>query len=146
MRRLIAALFVIVAFCSLASAQIPAIQEKTTGMKKYSGYFDFYWEEKTGQIWLEIDKTDHEFLYVNSLAAGLGFNDVGLDRNQLGTTRLVKFHRVGPKVLMIQPNTAFRATSDNPDERKAVEDAFATSVIWGFTVEAEEEWLTATLG
>ena len=139
MRRLIAALFIIAVFCSFASAQMPTIQEKTTGMKKYSGYFDFYWEEKTGQIWLEIDKTDHEFLYVNSLAAGLGSNDVGLDRNQLGDTRLVKFHRVGPKVLMIQPNTSFRAISDNPDERKAVEDAFATSVVWGFTVGAEEE-------
>ena len=139
MRRLIAALFIIAVFCSFASAQMPTIQEKTTGMKKYSGYFDFYWEEKTGQIWLEIDKTDHEFLYVNSLAAGLGSNDVGLDRNQLGDTRLVKFHRVGPKVLMIQPNYSFRAISDNPDERKAVEDAFATSVVWGFTVGAEEE-------
>ena len=117
MRRLIAALFIIAVACSFASAQMPTIQEKTTGTKKYSGYFDFYWEEKTGQSWLEIDKTDHEFLYVNSLAAGLGSNDVGLDRNQLGDTRLVKFHRVGPKVLMIQPNYSFRAISDNPDER-----------------------------
>ncbi len=139
MRRLIAVFFILTVFCSFASAQTPTIQEKTAGMNKYSGYFDFYWEEKTGQIWLEIDRLDQEFLYVNSLAAGLGSNDVGLDRNQLGTTRVVKFHRVGPKVLMIQPNYAFRATSDNPDERKAVEDAFATSVIWGFTVEAEAE-------
>ncbi len=79
MRRLIAVLFIFAVFCSFVSAQTPTIQEKTAGMNKYSGYFDFHWEEKTGQIWLEIDKIDHEFLYVNSLAAGLGSNDVGLD-------------------------------------------------------------------
>jgi hypothetical protein len=102
-------------------------------MKKYPGYFNFYWDKDKGKIWLEIDKMDQEFLYVNYLAAGLGSNDVGLDRNQLGNTRIVKFHRVGPKILLIQPNYSFRAGSDNYDERKAVEDAFAQSVIWGFT-------------
>jgi hypothetical protein len=108
-------------------------------MTAYPGYFPFYWDAKTGQVWMEIDKLDQEFLYVHSLSAGLGSNDVGLDRNQLGRTRIVKFHRIGPKVMLIQPNYAFRAKSEDPDERKAVEDAFARSVIWGFKAEAQEE-------
>lgn len=114
-----------------------SITEKTSEMEKYTGYFPFYWDEAGGKIWLEIDKVDTEFLYVHSLPAGLGSNDIGLDRNQLGRTRIVKFKRVGPKVLLIQPNYGYRATSDNPKERKAVKDAFAQSVIWGFNVEAE---------
>ena len=115
------------------------ISEKTEGMDAYPGYFNFYWDEKAGKIWLEIDKLDEEFLYVNALSAGLGSNDVGLDRNQLGKTRIVYFHRVGPKVLLIQPNYSFRALDDTPDGVKDVEDAFAKAVIWGFKVEAEEE-------
>jgi len=115
------------------------ISEKTKGMDIHEGYFNFYWDTCQGKIWLEVDKFDTEFLYVNALSAGLGSNDVGLDRNQLGQTRLVKFVRVGPKVLMVQPNYSFRAVSDNPDEVKAVEDAFATAVIYGFKVEAEED-------
>ena len=121
-----------------AAGRAETIGHKTTGMKKYPGYFNFYWDENEGKIWLEIDDINTEFLYVHSLTAGLGSNDIGLDRNQLGGTRIVTFHRIGPKILMMQPNYAFRAISDNPAERKAAEDAFAKSVIWGFTVEAEE--------
>lgn len=105
-------------------------------MERFPGYFTFYWDEKEGKIWLEIDKFDTEFLYVNFLPAGIGSEDVGLDRSQLGRTRIVKFQRIGPKVLLIQPNYSFRALSDNPYERKATEDAFAKSVIWGFNIEA----------
>ena len=80
------------------------------------GFFNFTWDEKTGSILLEIDKFDTEFLYVNSLPAGMGSNDIGLDRGQLGATRIVKFVRVGNKVLMMQPNYKYRAVSENPAE------------------------------
>jgi len=120
-------------------AEPKTISEKTAGMERFPGYFTYYWDEAEGRIWLEIDRFDTEFLYVNALSAGLGSNDVGLDRNQLGKTRVVSLKRIGPKVLMIQPNYEFRALSENPDEVRAVEDAFARAVIWGFEVEAEEE-------
>lgn len=123
---------------TLAVAQ-PSITEKTAGMEKYEGLFNFWWDEGSGKIWLEIDKPDEEFIYVNSLAAGVGSNDIGLDRNQLGNTRIVKFVRVGPKVLMIQPNYDYRASSDNELEKKSVDEAFAQSVIFGFEVAAEED-------
>ncbi|MEM6523251.1 MAG: zinc-dependent metalloprotease, partial [Bacteroidota bacterium] len=97
-----------------------------------------YYNEKEDKILLEVDKFDHEFLYVNSLAAGVGSNDIGLDRNQLGNERVVKFDRRGPKILLVQPNYRYRALSDNEDERKTVEDAFAKSVLWGFKLITEE--------
>ncbi|TVR28470.1 MAG: DUF5117 domain-containing protein [Balneolaceae bacterium] len=114
------------------------IAEKTAGMEKYEGFFNFWWDDDTGKIWLEIDKLDEEFIYVNSLAAGVGSNDIGLDRSQLGNTRIVKFTRVGPKVLMIQPNYGFRATSGVELEEKSVDEAFAQSVLFGFEVELRE--------
>ena len=119
-------------------AESPTIADKTSGMKPFPGYLPFYWDAEAGKIWLEIDKFDTEFLYVSSLPAGLGSNDVGLDRNQLGRTRIVKFFRVGPKILLIQPNYSYRATTDNPAELAAVKDAFARSALWGFRVAAEE--------
>ena len=108
-------------------------------MEKFPGYFTFYWDAKNGKIWLEIDKWDTEFLYVNSLPAGVGSNDIGLDRGQLGQTHIVMFQRIGPKVLMLQPNYSFRASSDNPAEQRSVQEAFAQSVIWGFQVAAEKD-------
>lgn len=106
-------------------------------MKKYPGYFTFYWDETGGKIWLEIDKWESEFLYLISLPAGVGSNDIGLDRGQIGARRIVKFMRIGPKVLLIQPNYSYRAITNNRAEKKAVEEAFAQSVLWGTEVVAE---------
>ena len=114
------------------------ITEKVAGMEKFPGFFPFYWDAKTGKIWLEIDKWNTEFLYVESLPAGIGSNDIGLDRGQLGDSSIVRFERTGPRVLLVAPNYSFRATSNNPDERLAVKDAFAESTLWGFEVAAEE--------
>ena len=114
------------------------ITDKIEGMTEYLGFYNFYWDEKEGKIWLEISNWDEEFLYVNALSAGLGSNDIGLDRNQLGKTRIVYFHRIGPKVLLFQPNYSYRALSGNPDEVKDVDDSFTSAVIWGFKVDTEE--------
>src|SRR5229473_2200888 len=118
--------------------KMPTIAEKVGGMEKSPGYFPFYWDAKAGKMWLEIDKWNNEFLYVESLPAGLGSNDIGLDRGQLGQSHIVRFERTGPKVLLIASNYGFRANSDVADERRAVKDAFAESTLWGFEVAAEE--------
>jgi hypothetical protein len=115
------------------------ISNKTKNMKKLSGYFDMYWDQSTGKLWLEIEDFEEEFLYVNSLSAGVGSNDIGLDRGQLGNERIVFFKRFGPKVLMIQPNYYFRANTKDKKEQKSVEDGFAKSTLWGFEVEAEQK-------
>src|SRR5215217_115980 len=127
-------------FCFVTvQAQKPqTLTEKVAGMQKFPGFFPFYWDSKTGKIWLEIDKWNTEFLYVESLPAGIGSNDIGLDRGQLGNSAIIRFDRTGPRVLMVAPNYNFRASSSNVDERLAVRDAFAESTLWGFEVAAEE--------
>jgi Domain of unknown function (DUF5117) len=121
------------------AAAPPSIEDRTAGLARLDGFFPLYWDERAGALWMEIPRLSSEVLYVSALAAGLGSNDIGLDRGQLGDTRIVRFDRVGPKVLMVQPNYDYRATTTNPDERRAVEDAFAASTVWGFTVAAETD-------
>ena len=120
------------------SKDLPTVKEKTDGLKKYSGYFNFFWDSREGKIWLEIDHFDDEFLLVNSLSHGVGSNDLGLDRGQMGNSRIVKFEKYGNKILLVQPNYSFRAITDNVPERKAVNESFAESVLWGFQVSAQE--------
>jgi hypothetical protein len=117
----------------------PSIAEKTNGLRKIDGFFPLYWDEGAGRLWMEIPRFDTEVLFVTGLAAGLGSNDIGLDRGQLHESRIVEFERVGPKVLMVQPNYEYRAISTNPAEVRSVRDAFARSVLWGFTVGAESD-------
>jgi hypothetical protein len=121
-----------------ADTPTPTIAEKTVGMQKFAGYFNFYWDARQGKLWLEIDRWSTEFLYQSGLPAGVGSNDIGLDRGQLGKTAIVRFERSGPKILLMEENLAFRAVTDDADERRAVHDSFAESALWGFTVAAEE--------
>src|SRR5450755_559044 len=118
-------------------APSPTIEERTSGTQKLDGYFPVYWDQRAGTLLLEIPRFDTEFLYTTGLAAGLGSNDIGLDRGQGGGAHIVLFQRIGPKVLMVQSNESFRSSSANAAERRSVEDSFAKSILWGFTVAAE---------
>lgn len=135
MQKIFAILFILPFYA--AAQKLPAIEEKTKDLKKYDGFMNFYWDENAGKIWLEVDKPDTEILYVTSLPAGLGSNDVGLDRGLLGSERIVKFSKVGRKILLIQPNYNYRAVTNDVAEKRAVEQSFAQSTLWGFVAEAE---------
>jgi hypothetical protein len=105
-------------------------------MRKIDGYVPLYWDETEGKMWLEIDHFNREFLYLASLPAGVGSNDIGLDRGLMTDPKVVAFERAGPRVLLIQKNYSFRSSSTNPMETRAVRDSFATSALWGFDVHA----------
>lgn len=132
-------------FCALvpgihaATAQeMPTIGETVAGNTAIEGYFNLYWDDASGNLYWEIDKLDTEFLYQISMGSGLGSNPIGIDRGQLRGTYVLAAQRVGPRVLLVEPNYRYRATSDNPLEVQAVNDAFAPSVIWGFDIVAAE--------
>lgn len=127
----------------LYSQALPTIEEKTKGLERKDGFVPFYWDENTGKFWLEISRLDQDFLYQLSLPAGLGSNDIGLDRGLLGGTHVLRFKKTGRKILAVQPNFDYRALSNDPREKTAVEQSFAQSVLWGFTVEAQtgDRWL-----
>ena len=103
-------------------------------LDKFIGFFDFSYDESKDKIFLEVDKLDYEFLYIGSLASGIGSNDIGLDRGQLGLEKLVKFVKKGNKILLVEPNLYYRAQTENISEKKSVEQAFAKSVIFGFEI------------
>lgn len=105
---------------------------------KYNGYFNFYYDSSDDKLYLEIDKLTTDFLYVRSLSEGIGSNDIGLDRGQLGDGVVVNFKKAGNKLLLVQPNQRFRAITKNNDERKSIEEAFAKSVLYGFVIKEEK--------
>ena len=141
-------LFLLAAIAAAAAAQpqaasrtdsgpLPSIEEKTAGLKKLDGYFPLYWNDRTGQLWMEVSRFGTEVLHSTGFGAGLGSNDIGIDRGALSGSRIVVFERVGPKVLLVAPNLQFRAVGASAAETRAVKDAFARSVLWGFQAAAE---------
>ena len=121
------------------TANLPTIAEKTASLTHLPGLFPLHWDAHQGKLYLEIPATDHDFLLLDQLPYGLGSNDIGLDRGQLGQGRVVHFSRIGGKLLLIQPNLDYRSSSSDPAERLAVTQSFAESVLWGFKIEAEEQ-------
>ena len=143
--RLLIVFFALVCFSSSLFFAEEVFAEKTpidfAEFKKdktlQQGYFSFYHDKNQGKVYLQIEQFDQQFLFQSSLPHGIGSNDIGLDRGQLGATRLVKFERVGNKVFLKQLNTYYRADSDNPLEQQAIDEAFASSILWGFPVVSE---------
>lgn len=140
MKRIFIAFYLMVSLAAAASAQTPAkktIASITEKLQKIDGFVPLYFDSDGGKIFIEISRLNKEFLYLVSLPTGVGSNPIGLDRGQLGTTKIVSFERAGNKILLVQPNYDFRATGDAA-QKKSVEESFARSVIWGFKVEASE--------
>ncbi len=121
--------------CQLSTAQF---SENKASFEKYEGLFDFYYDEMNDKVYLEVNKLNEEFLYVYSLSSGIGSNDIGLDRGELGNEQVVYFKKAGNKLLLVQPNLKFRALTDNDLERKSIEQAFATSILGGFKIQEEK--------
>jgi hypothetical protein len=120
----------------------PALAEEELGqLQNYGaeqGFFDFWWDAENGRLLLRIAELEQPFLYQNALARGIGSNDLGLDRGQLGATRLVRFLRSGAKILLVQDNHYFRALNGDIGAQEALQESFARSVIWGFKVLGED--------
>ncbi len=111
----------------------------TKDMQKQAGFIPVYYSSEDDKVYLQIEALDEPLLFQSSLPHGVGSNDIGLDRGQLGATRLVQFERYGNKLLLKQLNTEYRASADNPAERASIDEAFADSVIAGFTIAASDD-------
>jgi len=132
---LICSAFSIAAF----SEEVQSYNDFVKAKDHQQGYFSFFHDKKTGKIFIEIDQFEQEFLFQSGLPHGIGSNDIGLDRGQLGATRLVRFEKVGNKVFLRQLNTDYRANTQNKLEKQAVDEAFASSIVWGFKVAKESK-------
>lgn len=127
---------------ALTAQQTPArpmtIAQATGGVTRQDGFFPLYFDERTGKLQLEVGRLDQDFLYLNSLATGLGSNALGLDRGTIGDEAVVRFERHGGRLFLVRRNLGFRATSGSPELTRSVEESFATSVLASFPVVAEE--------
>jgi hypothetical protein len=146
------------AVCLLASSTLPAvlgaqqrgqeaaerpaasprtIASQTAGMERHDGFVPFYYDARTGKLLLEVQRLDQDFLYLSTLATGLGSDALGLDRGTTGDDALVRFERFGPRVLLVQQNTRYRGTADSL-QAHSVKESFATSTLAGMPIVAEE--------
>ncbi len=148
-KSLLISFFMLLNACASTGSESTKANVATNVNKGNAGdhFIELQWREAQGALWMAIDRLDEPLIYQSSLARGIGSNDIGLDRGQLGQTAIVSFVRVGPKVLMIEHNLRYRAPSNNPFEQRAIDESFARSVLWGFDVaddDGDKIWVDAT--
>jgi hypothetical protein len=144
--------FAFAAACLVLANALPAVAApaakdgfaaRTRGHEHRAGFLRTHLDAKAGKLLLELPKPSGprgecaRLLYIEGIQTGLGSNPVGLDRGQVGETRVVAFRRVGARVLLEQENLRYRAISPDPGERRAVRESFASSVLWASDVLAE---------
>ena len=132
--RIAAALLVLAA---PVAAQTPTITDLTKTFERRDGYFPVYWDGAKGRLFLEV-RLGEDFLYLPSLATGLGDASLGLDRGSIGDEQIGRFERVGPKVQLVLQNPRFRAVSDNEALARSVRESFPLSTVASWDVAAEE--------
>ncbi|MDP4536877.1 zinc-dependent metalloprotease [Alkalimonas collagenimarina] len=120
-------------------ASMSSISAFTQDMEQQQGYYDFFYDPSQDKVFLQVPLEPSPFIFQSSLPRGIGSNDLGLDRGQLGKTRLAEFRVHGPRVLLTEKNTRYLALTDNEAERKSVQEAFAESVLFGFDVVARDQ-------
>ena len=130
---------VLLCIITQAHAAIKSIDEFTAQMNHFPGFYSFFYDTQNAKVYLKVDKFEQQFLLQQSMPYGIGSNDIGLDRGQLGNTYLVQFERFGDKVMLRAVNTYYRANTSNKAEQQSIKEAFASSILAGFTVVAEDE-------
>ncbi|WP_350431791.1 zinc-dependent metalloprotease [Shewanella sp. H8] len=129
----LALLLVITPATLLSNAALAAsdpAQKIINNAEAAKGFINLFYDTKSANLYLQANKLNQPFLLLTSLPHGVGSNDIGLDRGQLGQTRMVQFEQHGPYLMLKQLNTQYRATSNNVAERQAVTQAFAESILW----------------
>lgn len=111
-----------------AAARSPATV--TADLQAQPGFVDVWRDADRGRVLLQVRALDAPFLLATSLPYGLGSNEIGLDRGQPGETRIVRFERRGPRLVLVQNNTRFGAGNGESDADLGARQAFASAVLW----------------
>lgn len=122
------------AWSSEGDGATDSVESVLLNTQEMPGFIPLHWDSEEGRLYADISDVEGPFIYYNGLSHGLGSNDLGLDRGRLGDTFLVEFRKVGKKVFLAALNTKYAARSEDAQERRAVAEAFAESIIWGFAV------------
>ncbi len=117
----------------------PSVADRAAGLRRHDGFIPLYWDARRGELLLEITRWNEDLLYGAGLSGGAGLVEVSLDRGQLGDLGLVRFERVGPRVLLRQRQTIHRSGVQDEERTRVVEESFPSSVLASLPVVAEDQ-------
>ena len=131
-------------FLACAATQLHAttFEEQTADLVRSEGFLEVYADPAQARVLIALPKADANgtllrFIHAQRLTRGLGSNPLGLDRGWGTSGRILRFRRIGSRVILEAENHRYRADTDNRVEQNAVAESFARSFLWATEVLAE---------
>lgn len=136
-----------ITLCFLAIAGASGQEAPFEGTENHThkpGFFDLYVSDTDASILAALpapqeDGTSLRFIYSTGLTAGLGSNPIGLDRGSASGGVIVRFRKIGNKIIAEQENLRYRATAGRDSETRAVVQSFASSFLWSTEIKDTSE-------
>lgn len=105
------------------------VDDSVAEFERKDGFLTLFADQKGGRVFAAFPPADKDgvslrAIYAAGLTSGLGSNPVGLDRGLFDNGSLISFRRVGNKLIAEQENWTYRASTQNPLERRAVRESF----------------------
>ncbi|MEO8479493.1 MAG: zinc-dependent metalloprotease [Gemmatimonadota bacterium] len=127
---------------TLAAQSVPTARqtfsEARADQVRRDGFVPILVGPNRDKLRLELPADGMRALFLVSLATGAGSNPLGLDRGANGPTEVVRFDRVGSRMLVVFENTAYRSSGDSL-HRRTIEESFAASTVASLPIIAEED-------
>lgn len=119
----------------------PSLETRTASLEARPGFLDLHVDQGSGKVFAALPAPDEDglslrFIYSTGLTAGLGSNPIGLDRGNASSGDILRFRKIGDKVVVEAENWKYRATSGRSDEERSVRQSFASSFLWSTGIEA----------
>ncbi|OYW49626.1 MULTISPECIES: zinc-dependent metalloprotease [unclassified Novosphingobium] len=127
------------ALCTMAAAPAHAQMQKPAAAaavpQRMEGFVPLLWDAAKARVLIEVPAFDTDILYYVSAASGGGSVELPLDRGIMDTS-VIRFQRVGPRVLVVKINTGYRANTGSAQTASGVADSFPTSILASLPVES----------
>jgi hypothetical protein len=130
------------ALMAMNGAAVAAPAKSVTGASasasttRLDGFIPLRWDAAKGRVLMEIPAFDQDILYYVSAATGGGSVELPFDRGIMDSA-VIRFQRVGPKVLVTEINQEYRSLSGDAAHAQGVADSFPTSVLAALPVESD---------
>src|SRR5580658_1572337 len=118
----------IITRCLLAALLIQGALSAQT-MERREGFIPLLWDATQGKLFFELSQFDKDVLFYTEIAKGSGSGSVGFEWAGGGEGGVIQFQHVGPKVLVVQKNTRFRAGNGGPGLEQGIDESFPDSIL-----------------
>ena len=110
-------------------------------LERQDGLLPLFIDRAGGRVLVQLpaagpDGVMTRVIHHTALRTGVGSAETGLDRAQIGATRILAFRRMGNRILAEFENPGYSAGAGSVEEQAAARDAFLGSTVWSGPVVA----------